>query len=246
MLMITREFNALQLQAYEYIKTRILDGTFSYNQIYSESRVAAEIGISRTPVRDAVHRLCQESLIDIVPNKGFQLHRLNQQDILETYDIRSAIEGYCARKAALAHATPEIKILLNQLQNSLEIQKRIFEGNRDVVSFAGADQEFHRFLVVSSGNSAFINLFDLYMYRIKKLACYSLRKEKRMLETLGEHRRIFEAVASGNSKEAYEAVLFHMNAPHMVNLEIVYSSDQESICASDDTSRTFNPVLKQK
>lgn len=223
--MIAREFNALQLRAYEYIKSRILDGTYSYNQIYSESRIAVEMGISRTPVRDAVHRLSQERLIEIIPNKGFRLHRLDQKDVLETYDIRSAIEGYCARKAAMAHTTPEIQTLINQLHYSLNTQEQIFEESQDVASFAEEDQNFHRFLVVCSGNSALIDMFDLYMYRIKKLACYSLRKENRMLETLKEHRRIVGAIASGNSQEAYDAVLFHLDAPHVVNLEIIYTSE---------------------
>ena len=227
MIMVTREFNALQLQAYKYIKTRIIDGTFSYNQLYSESQIAREIGISRTPVRDAVHRLCQESLIDIVPNKGFMLHKLNQQDVAETYDIRSAIEGCCARKAALARKTQETEDLLRQLKGSLDIQQQIFEHSQDVASFAEEDQNFHRYLVLYSGNTAFIDLFDQYMYRIKKLACYSLARGNRMLETLKEHRRIYGAIASGDSKEAYEAVLFHMDAPYGVNLEIVYSSEQQ-------------------
>ena len=224
--MVRREFNALQLMAYEYIKTRILDGTFSYNQLYSESRIAAAIGISRTPVRDAVHRLCQESLIDIVPNKGFMLHKLNQQDVLETYDIRSAIEGYCARKAAMEHTSPEVQTLIKNMRASLDLQQHIFDNQGDVSSFAEEDQNYHRILVVYCGNSAFIDLFDQYMYRIKKLACYSLSKGDRMLETVKEHRHIFDAIAAGKAQEAYDAVLFHMDAPYIVNLEIVYANGQ--------------------
>ena len=223
--MVRHAFNALQLQAYDYIKSRILDGTFSFNQIYSESRIAVEIGISRTPVRDAVHRLCQESLIDIVPNKGFMLHKLNEQDVRETYDIRSAVEGYCARRAALSHTAPEIQALLEELERSLALQQQIFEEGRDVAAFADEDQRFHRLLVSCSGNSAFIDLFDQYMYRIKKLACYSLKKENRMLETLKEHRQIFEAIAAGSGQAAYDAVLFHMDAPYVANLEAAYSAD---------------------
>lgn len=226
--MVRREFNALQLRAYEYIKTRILDGTFSYNQLYSESRIAATIGISRTPVRDAVHRLCQESLIDIVPNKGFMLHKLNQQDVAETYDIRSAIEGYCARKAATEHTSPAVQTLIKNMQASLNLQRHIFDNQKDISAFAEEDQNYHRILVVYSGNSAFIDLFEQYMYRIKKLACYSLSKGNRMLETLNEHQHILDAIAAGNAQEAYDAVLFHMDAPYVVNLEIVYADDSNN------------------
>ena len=93
-----REFKILQKEAYQHIKDRILDGSMEYNCIYSESRLALELGISRTPVRDAVHRLFQEGLVDIMPNKGFVLHKMTQQDVIEIYDVRSAIEATVPEK----------------------------------------------------------------------------------------------------------------------------------------------------
>ena len=212
-------------EIYQLLKEEILSLHLLPGQKVSENELAHRFNISRTPVRDAVHRLCQESLIDIVPNKGFMLHKLNEQDVRETYDIRSAVEGYCARRAALSHRAPEIQALLEELERSLALQQQIFEEGRDVAAFADEDQRFHRLLVSCSGNSAFIDLFDQYMYRIKKLACYSLKKENRMLETLNEHRQIFEAIAAGSGQAAYDAVLFHMDAPYVANLEAAYSAD---------------------
>ena len=85
----------LQQQAYEHLKGLIYQDFFSYDQIYSETKVAKEMGISRTPMRDAIHRLSQERFLDIIPSKGFCLHQMNRQDIQETFQVRSAIEGYC-------------------------------------------------------------------------------------------------------------------------------------------------------
>ena len=84
---------SLQQQAYEHLKDLIYQDFFSYDQIYSETRVAKEMGISRTPMRDAIHRLSQEHFLDIIPSKGFCLHQMNRQDIQETFQVRSAIEG---------------------------------------------------------------------------------------------------------------------------------------------------------
>ena len=81
-------FKILQQQAYEYIKDLILNQQIQYNQIYSESKIALEMGISRTPIRDAVHRLYQEGLIDIIPNKGFSLHKMDQRDVCLLYTSR--------------------------------------------------------------------------------------------------------------------------------------------------------------
>jgi len=218
-----REFKVLQKEAYQYIKDRILDGTMDYNSIYSESKIALEIGISRTPVRDAVHRLFQEGLIDIIPNKGFSLHKMNSQDVLETYDVRSAIEGYCSRKAALEIHSDAAKALVAQLEASLQRQQDIYDTTRDVALFAEEDQNFHHLLVSYSQNETFIEIFSQYMYKIKKLACYSLSKDDRMEHTLLEHRQILKEICSGNIQGAYDATLFHMKAPMDINMESVYA-----------------------
>ncbi len=218
-----REFKVLQKEAYQYIKDRILDGTMDHNSIYSESKIALEIGISRTPVRDAVHRLFQEGLVDIIPNKGFSLHKMTSQDVLETYDVRSAIEGYCSRKAALEIQSEAARTLVSQLKESLQRQQEIYDTTKDVSLFAEADQNFHRLLVSYSRNETFIEIFSQYMYKIKKLACYSLSKDDRMEHTLLEHRQIFHEICSGNAQGAYDATLFHMKAPMDINMESVYA-----------------------
>lgn len=221
--MRNREFKVLQVQAYEYIKERILDGTFTFNRVYSETNLAQEIGISRTPVRDAIHLLYQEGLVDIIPSKGFSLHKLTEQDVMETYEIRSAIEGYCARKLALEQDSKSARKLLLELHSSLEKLQTIFQADRDVELFADEDQNFHCLLVTHSGNEAFSDIFSQYMYRINKFACYSLSKEGRMEKTLEEHQEIFRAISQGDGQEAYDAVLRHMRTPLDFNLELIYN-----------------------
>lgn len=221
--MRNREFKVLQIQAYQYIKERILDGTLTFNRVYSETSLAQEIGISRTPVRDAIHLLYQEGLVDIIPSKGFSLHKLTEQDVMETFEIRSAIEGYCARKLALDRESKPARKLLLELRGSLEKLQTIFQMGRDVELFADEDQNFHYLLVSHSGNEAFSDIFSQYMYRIKKLACYSLTKEGRMEQTLEEHRKIFDAISRGDEQEAYDAILCHMRTPLDFNLELIYN-----------------------
>ena len=217
-----RNFKALQQQAYDYIRERILNHDLSYQQTYSESKIAADIGISRTPVRDAVHRLYQEGLVDIVPNKGFILHKITQQDVLELYEVRSAIEGYCARKAASDISSPSAVQLLSQLKTSLEKQNQLHLSSQDTEIFAAEDQNFHKILVDYSGNETFQGLFNRYMYQLKQLACSSLRHPGRMEHTLCEHQNIYEAIQQGDPGLAYEAVSVHIKATHDMNLESVY------------------------
>ena len=222
-----RVFKVLQQQAYDYIREQIFNHTLSYHQIYSESKLALEIGISRTPVRDAVHRLYQEGLVDIVPNKGFVLHKITEQDVIELYEVRSAIEGYCARKAASDENEASVQELLSHLKASLDKQKEIFSSDQNVEEFAAEDQNYHKILVAYSGNDTFRNLFGRYMYQLKLLACSSLRRPDRMAHTLTEHQDIFEAIRTGDPKRAYEAALAHMKAPLDINLESVYEENRD-------------------
>ena len=85
----------LNEQAYNYLQKLIMENHFSYQEVYSETKLSKELGISRTPLRDAVHRLAQEGYIDIIPSKGFMLHQMNRKDVYETFQVRSALETYC-------------------------------------------------------------------------------------------------------------------------------------------------------
>ena len=67
----------LNEQAYNYLQKLIMENHFSYQEVYSETKLSKELGISRTPLRDAVHRLAQEGYIDIIPSKGFMLHQMH-------------------------------------------------------------------------------------------------------------------------------------------------------------------------
>lgn len=71
----------LQIQAYDYLKEMILSGRLDPDVLYSETRMSAEIGISRTPMREAIQCLSQDGYITVVPSKGFMLRKLNEQDM---------------------------------------------------------------------------------------------------------------------------------------------------------------------
>lgn len=82
------EMKPLQLKAYDYIKDLILTHQLRDDEIYSETKIAKELGISRTPLRDAIHHLVEEGYIDIIPSKGFKLHKMTKQDVLDTFQIK--------------------------------------------------------------------------------------------------------------------------------------------------------------
>lgn len=219
-------YKALQEEAYDHLREKIMNGELSYQTIYSESKMAADLGISRTPLRDAVHRLFQENLIDIIPNKGFTLHRITEKDVLEVYEVRSAIEGYCAFKAARELDTENVQTLLAELDDSMEKMRTIRDTTHDAVAFAMEDERFHTLLIEHSNNDHFQQIFHSILYQVRKLAEYTLAKEGRMDTTLAEHQEIIDAIRGGHSKGSYNAVMEHMTVPLKLNMESVYESDE--------------------
>ena len=93
-------YTLLQEEAYTHIKEQILSGALREEQIYSETKIAAMIGISRTPVKDALVRLSQERLVDILPSRGFRLHRMSEADVYKR-QVLEVMPPLAIRKAGV-------------------------------------------------------------------------------------------------------------------------------------------------
>ncbi len=208
----------LQLRAYEYLKSRIVGDSLEYGVIYSETKVAAEIGISRTPLRDAIHRLEQEGFVDIIPSKGFSLRRMSRREIEDTYQVRCAIESFCTMMIARGRSTAKAKALFARLEKFLDAQERVMTGSRDVEEYYKSDYAFHNAIVDYADNQVFTQLFSSYLYRIRRLAVSTLAHPGRMESTLREHRDILAAMREGDLHEVHEATLIHMEAPKIISL----------------------------
>ncbi len=211
---------SLQVQAYDYIKDLILTGKMQYDQIYSETKIAKEIGLSRTPMRDAIQCLSQEKYIDIIPNKGFCLHKMETQDFIETYQIRTAIEGYCGRKLAGEHETQEAQKIFKILERCLLMQNLANE-NQSIEDFFEADTEFHHTLIHSIKNEELISLYESYIYRMRNFAMHSLSHKGRMQEAYQEHYRIYESMKEGKINQVYDDIVYHMESPRLISVASV-------------------------
>lgn len=217
---------SLNEQAYEHIRNKITHQELSYQEVYSETKLAKELGISRTPFRDAIHRLVQEGYIDIIPSRGFRLHQLTAKDVEDTFQLRSALEGYCTREIAKQAFTPKAKELFRELQGTVNHLKEILDTSRSIPEFVKYDFQFHCKIIGYVNNEQFSSLFDTYMYRMQSLAALSLAHEGRMQETYEEHATILQKMREGNIHEIYETTLQHMIRPRGINLEDVLRQAQ--------------------
>lgn len=212
-------FKRLNEQAYDYIKEMIYSDNFIIDQIYSETKLAGEIGISRTPIKNALLKLSQEGYIDILPSKGFIVKGVNENDIIEIFQIRSAIEGYCSLLISKEYKTTKAKKTIVKLNTLLNKQIDAASNKTDIEKFVEFDQKFHKTIIDYAENPVFTTMFENNYYRIKNLAIKSLAYENRLKNTINEHTKILNAISSGDIDSVYNLTLVHLNNPKIRMLE---------------------------
>jgi len=214
-------YQLLQEEAYAYIKEKIASGELQEDQIYSETKLAAMIGISRTPVKDALVRLSQEKLIDILPSRGFRLHQMTEEDIWNTYQLRTAVEGFCVVHLAHRKDTPEGIEAIMQLEADIGHMADMI-GSATIDEYWAADLAFHRHLVESSKNPEFIAMFESYNHRMSVIAKESFLSPNRRQVALEEHRAILTGILECRDRDdlsAYSAARHHMEASRDIVLK---------------------------
>lgn len=205
--------SSLQLEAYNYIKNLILTHQLDANTLYSETKLSKELGISRTPMREALQCLSQDGYITVIPSKGFRIRQLSQKDMKETIQIRCAIEGFCTQCLANEYNTSKGKQTIERLGEILKKQKESLSANDDYESFINYDHEFHLVLVNYIENEEINHMFQRLMYLIRLTTQSALQVEGRSIGTVDEHEEYYEKLKTGDGNAAYRILISHLMMP---------------------------------
>ena len=185
--MITHKTVSLADQVFEHIERDILSGKYERGEIITESKLSAELGVSRTPIREALRRLEQEHLME------------------DIFLIRKQLECLAASMAAKNHTDEQ----LAELKETLELQE-FYVTKADTEHVKYMDNKFHRILYKLTGSTVFFDTLVPLHRKIQKYRRASLQSKSRAAESVQEHRKIYEAIALGDEKLAYETVLEHI------------------------------------
>ena len=220
-------FKRLQEQAYDHLRDMVLSGAFEPGIIYSETKTAESLGVSRTPTRDALQKLSHDGLIDIMPSKGFRIHQLTQRDAVEIHQMRCAIEGYCVRLLAQQIHAPEAQRLLSGLTGLIDKQRMVMDNGEEVKNFVSLDFSFHMQIINFARNDVFTETFRNQVYRIGIVATNALTKTARMQQSLTEHMKLLDVIKSGRPDDAYGALLTHyQNLAQMISASYSFIESQ--------------------
>jgi len=183
--------------AYEHVRTAILNRRFADNELLAEGRIAQEIGVSRTPVREALLRLESEGMVRLLPKRGALVLPVSAQEWRDVLATRELVETYCVREIIEAGRAP---MLTGRLAKAVE-DLRSAAGSGDLRAYVTADRDFHATIVAAAGNSILNRLYgslrdrQLRMGTANLLAEDGLADQARMERTNVDHRRIADAIA---------------------------------------------------
>lgn len=191
-------------QVFERLESEILSGKYQRGEILTEMKLCADMGVSRTPIREAIRRLEQEHLIEYSP-KGVVVVGIAEQDLRDIYDIRLALEGLAAARAA-ENITEEG---LTALREALELQE-FYVSKKDAERIRSTDNLFHSLLYRSTGSTAYDDTLALLHRKTQKFRKASVENSSRAEASVKEHRAVYEAIAAHDPEAAAAAMQTHV------------------------------------
>lgn len=186
-----------------------------------QEKLAAEMQISRTPVREALMRLEQEGVLTVSNRGSFKLYQMDDQEIRELYQSRAAVEGQAARILAARQDPDEIARLRNIIR--LEEQKPhnsardYFEANRDI----------HRAFVEMCGNRFLLEMFDLIWGKAQAFQLFATIENLDLSKSLGDHMPLVDVIESGDKTEALEVFTIHIQDGFELQMDALNAAKSE-------------------
>ena len=197
---------SLAKMAYEAIRKSILSGQWKIGELYNEKAIAADLGISRTPVREALLELASQDLIIFLPRRGLMVNRFTRRDVDEIFELRKAIELAAVEKITVT--SPPFDLF--EIEDALLSQRKAVK-QKDYLAFMEADRLFHTSVSELTSNRRLIAILDNIRDMIHVMGAKALALEGRAVEVIKEHQTILEAVKKGNIEEARRAMAYHLD-----------------------------------
>ena len=201
---------------FDNLKQAILRGDLPPDSRLIESRIADAMGISRTPVREAIHKLEKEGLLKKLPGGSFFVVELTQEDIEETFGIRSVLESYAARMATLNHHEEDLLFLEKKIE---EYQDCLDRGQME--RLPDINTEIHDYLYELSQSPILTKMIGDLSHRIYRFRKILLKNEKRASISNKDHQKMLKAMKKRDAERVEQLVKEHvLRAKKMVLTEL--------------------------
>ena len=187
----------LRIQVFNTLEDAILNGSYKEGDSLNELRLSKSLGVSRTPVREALMQLELEGLVKNIPNKGAVVVGISEQDVEDIYEIRIRTEGLAARLCAEKITDEE----LEELEQCMALQEYYLKKQ---------DSEFHRIIFAASKSRPLQNVLTSFHNYIRRARAVSVCVTGRAEESVSEHRAILEAITKHDGELAEKLTAEHI------------------------------------
>lgn len=203
----TRDYSSLSDKVYQYLRDGIAEGRYQTGDCLTELKLAEELGVSRTPVREALKQLELEDLVASQPNRGVVVKGFSSEDFRDVYTIRHLLEGQAAYWAA-ERITPAQLRELGDVTDLIEF----YTQKKDVPHLVQLDTDFHEVIYEACGSRTLKHILLSLHHNIHLARQSSLTAPERPLRSFDEHRRIYNAIASHDAATAQACMVEHIAA----------------------------------
>ncbi|MGI6550907.1 MAG: GntR family transcriptional regulator [Syntrophomonadales bacterium] len=222
-------YQPLRELVFEALRDAIIKGILKPGERLMEVQLAEELGVSRTPVREAIRKLELEDLVVMIPRKGAYISGISMKDIADVFEVRAAVEALAAGLAAERITDEE----LEELERILVKKAEIIEAN-DLDRLVEIDTQFHECLYQASRNAKLVQIINNLSEQIHRFRSTSLASPGRMKEALEEHRKIVEAISERNIALAQSLAQEHIENAENRMLEAIQKNGMEETGTQED------------
>src|SRR5262245_25235987 len=201
-----RHPHGLKEQAYDQLRSLILRGQLAPDTVYSAAHFAERLGVSRTPVREALLQLVTEGFLTVIKQEGYTLRRFTEKEIRELFETRKLIETYVAEQLTGKLSEPDVRQLRAMIKGMASLAEQ-----GDTAGFLDTDRAFHVTLVERLDNRLLASIMENIRAQVSLVSMQAVAAHKgRTAETLREHGEIRETLRGKDPKKAVRAVVDHL------------------------------------
>ena len=207
---------SLKERAYDILKELILTGRLEQGELHNEKRLAEVLGVSRTPVREALLELSREGMVVFVPSKGVKVRKITSKQVQEVFEIRRIIEGHIIQVISKQLTPADLK----KIDRIISKQKRL--ASRDeMVGFIEIDKEFHLFLASKMGNQQIEAILQNLRDQIHLMGIRAIQDHSRLQQVIKEHHLIYSALMKKDGKKAHRELILHLKNTEKKLIDII-------------------------
>lgn len=213
----------LRDQIREQLRKRIIDGRLPPGARLVERELAAELGVSRVPVREAVRMLESEGFVQVVPRRGVVVKQLSRTDVEELFDVRESLEVLATRRAAENSRPADLRRLAQHLKKA----RRALDTGK-IEQFGDANEAFHDEIIALARNQLLAGMLEPLQGRLHWLF-RQIDNPERLWE---EHRRLYDAIASGDPELATTQALSHVRINRDIAMRLLFDEPTRDVLDS--------------